>query len=60
MAPTEIYVSADMLCSGVEIRAADDPERRLVMTPSAELGFSNKLSWLSVLANCGLPKNESW
>jgi hypothetical protein len=43
MARTEIYVSADMLCSGVEVRAATDPELRLVMTPPAELGLSDKL-----------------
>lgn len=43
MARTEVYVSADMLCTGIEVRAADDSERRLVVTQPAELGLSKQL-----------------
>ncbi|MSQ97367.1 MAG: hypothetical protein EXR98_22830 [Gemmataceae bacterium] len=63
MARTEIYISADMLCSGIEVRAADDPDRQLVMAPPADLGLSNKLvgdfrSWQmwfdGAVNSCGL------
>lgn len=61
MTLTEIHVTADIRCYGTEIRTTDDP--RLVMTPPAELGLSNKLvsdlrSWQwwfdGVVDLCGL------
>lgn len=66
MIRTEVVVSADMLCSGIEVRRADDPERLLVMTPPSELGLSDQLvygfrSWQrwfdSVVDQCGLEKS---
>jgi hypothetical protein len=38
---TEVYVSADMLSSGIEVRLGD--EQPLVMTPAREIGLSEKL-----------------
>jgi len=32
-----------MLCTGIEVRAADDPEQQLVVAQPAELGLSAKL-----------------
>ena len=63
MARTEVHVAADILCFGTEVRAADDPERHLVMTQPAKLGLSDKLvydfrSWQwwfdGVVDLCGL------
>src|SRR5260370_41322684 len=63
MARTEVHVAADIRCFGTEVRAADDPERHLVMTPPAELGLSDRLGgdfrswqrWLDgVVDLCGL------
>ena len=63
MARTDVHIAADIRCFGKEVRAADDPERRLVMTPPAELGLSDKLvgnfrSWQwwfdGVVDLCGL------
>jgi hypothetical protein len=44
MTRTEIYVSADLLCTGIEVRSADDPERGLVVTQPADLGSSKTLT----------------
>jgi hypothetical protein len=44
MARTEVHVAADMGCFGTEVRAADDQERHLVMTPPSDLGLSDKLA----------------
>jgi hypothetical protein len=63
MARTEIYVSADLRCTGVEVRAGDDPARELVVTQPAELGLSTKLvadfrlwqRWFDAVSDlCGL------
>ena len=63
MSRTQVFVTADIGCYGVEVRAADDPECGLVATPPEELGLSDKLvrdfqlwqDWFDgVVGLCGL------
>ncbi len=43
MSRAEVHISADISGTGVEVRAADDEERRLVMIPPSELGLPDRL-----------------
>ena len=59
MERAEVYVSADLLGTGIEVRSADDPERNLVMTQPSDLGLSPDLVssigswqwWFDIFAN---------
>ena len=66
MARTEVHVVADFPCPGIEVRAADDVERQLVIKAPSELGLSKKLvsdilcwqKWFDgVVSLCGFDKS---
>jgi hypothetical protein len=43
MSRNTVFVIADIGCYGIEVRAADDPEGAVVVTPPEDLGLSDKL-----------------